>query len=510
MKVLDDISEKIKNNLADYITKWLIIRQKDNQKLTINSSLSEKDWIIKNKIWYRGQAKELEQMFRNLDFDDTSFWGASSRVDNIRKIHTGLPTLIVNTLSNITISDFMGIDLEDNEFQELWDNIEKDNQFYKQLYNIVCKVLALGDGAIKINYDYETSEYPILEFIEADRVDYIYKNKRLKEIIFKSYYKKNNSTYTLLEVYGYGYIKYKIFNESKVELNLEEIKQEIEELKNINDIYYNDKSFMFAIPIKIWESNLFEGRGKSVFDGKDGAFDGLDEVVSQWLDAIRKGRIKQYIPQELLPKTPNGELLNKSDFANTFIKLDSSQIMSEDYQPKVDLVEPQIQTEKYLQTYISFLDLCLQGVISPSTLGIDTKKLDNAEAQREKEKTTLYTIQSIKDSLSDCLKNIVIYSLKSYYLLINNKLLDNFYVGVEFAEYGNPSFEAIIETLSKAAPGKQILTFESIVDEIYGDTKTQEEKEEMIKELKELNNMGEMDINNLFTEDVEANNLEEV
>lgn len=508
MKFVDELSQKIKDNLAEYITKWLIIRQKDNQKITINSYLSEKDNIIKNKIWYRGQSKEIEQMFSNLEFDSTSFWSSSSSVENIRKIHTGLPSLIVNTLSNIVVSDFNGVDIEDKELKDLWDSIEEDNQLYKQLYNIVCKVLSLGDGVIKINYDSNISEYPVLEFVEADKVEYIYKNKRLKEIIFKSYYKKGNYTYTLLEIYGYGYIRYKIFNESKVELNFEEIKQEIEELKNINDIYYNDKSFMFAIPIRFWESNLFEGRGKSVFDGKDGAFDGLDEVVSQWIDAIRKGRIKTYIPTHLLPKTEQGTLLGRNDYINTFIKLDTSNIISEEYQPKIEVSDPTIQTEKYLQTYISFLDLCLQGLISPSTLGIDSKKIDNAEAQREKEKTTLYTRNAIIDSLTDCIKNIVIYTLKSYYLLINNKLLDNFNVDVSFGEYASPSFEAIVETLNKGAVGKQILSFEKIVDELYGDTLSDEEKAEEVKRLKELNNMGEVELNDLFSEDVEVEEVE--
>lgn len=509
MKFIDEISDKIKDNLAEYITKWLIIRQKDNQKLTINSYLSSKDNIIKNKIWYRGQAKEIEQMFSLMEFDETSFWSQSSSVEKIRKIHTGLPSLIVNTLSNIVISDFNGLEIEDKELQELWDSIEEDNQFYKQLYNIVCKVLALGDGVVKINYNSNISQYPILEFVDATNVEYIYKNKRLQEVVFKSYYKSHNRTYTLLEIYGYGYIRYKVYNDSKVELDLEEVKKEVKELETINDIYFLDNnsklnnSFMLCVPIKIWDSNLFDDRGKSVFDGKDGAFDMLDEVISQWTDAIRKGRIKTYIPTHLLPKDKNGNLLSRNDYVNTFIKLDTSQIMSEEYQPKIEVSDPTIQTEKYLQTYITALDLCLQGLISPSTLGIDTKKLDNAEAQREKEKTSLYSRQAIIDSLSDCLKTIVLYTLKSYYLIINNKLLDNFDVSAKFGEYASPSFEAVVETMNKAAVGKQLLSFEKIVDELYGDTLSEEEKAEEVKRLKELNNMGEIDVNNLFTEDVE-------
>jgi hypothetical protein len=261
---------------------------------------------------------------------------------------------------------------------------------------------------------------------------------------------------------------------------------------------------MLCIPIKFWESNLFEGRGRSLFDGKDGAFDGLDEVVSQWIDAVRKGRIKTYIPTHLLPKDRDGNIIGRDDYVNTFIKLDSSNVISEDYQPKIDVVDPTIQTEKYLQTYMTFLDLSLQGIISPSTLGIDTKKLDNAEAQREKEKTTLYTRQAIIDNLSDCIKNIVIYTLKSYYLIMENKIIPDFDVSVKFGEYNSPSFESIVETIQKVVPSKQFISFEFIVDELYGDTLTEEEKAEEVKRLKELNNMESIDVNTLFTHDVPA------
>ena len=54
--------------------------------------------------------------------------------------------------------------------------------------------------------------------------------------------------------------------------------------------------FMMAVPFKIYDSNKWEGRGKSVFDSKCDNFDALDEVWSQWLEALRRGRSKEYIP----------------------------------------------------------------------------------------------------------------------------------------------------------------------------------------------------------------------
>ena len=58
------------------------------------------------------------------------------------------------------------------------------------------------------------------------------------------------------------------------------------------------------------------------------------------------------------------------------------------------------------------LDLCLQGIISPSTLGIDVKKLDNAEAQREKEKATLYTRNAIVEALQEELPEVISFCIR--------------------------------------------------------------------------------------------------
>lgn len=74
-------------------------------------------------------------------------------------------------------------------------------------------------------------------------------------------------------------------------------------------------------------------------------------------------------------------------FDNQFIATSSD--LSENGKNQVSLQQAAFYAEQYNSTYITALDLALQGLISPSTLGIDTKKLDNAEAQREKEKTTL-------------------------------------------------------------------------------------------------------------------------
>ena len=49
----------------------------------------------------------------------------------------------------------------------------------------------------------------------------------------------------------------------------------------------------------------------------------------------------------------------------------------------------------------------------------------------------------------------------------------------------DPSFEATVETVSKARPGQNVMSIEKTVDTMYGDSLTKAEKEQEVKRLKE-------------------------
>ena len=137
-----------------------------------------------------------------------------------------------------------------------------------------------------------------------------------------------------------------------------------------------------------------------------------------------------------------------------------------------------------MSSYITALDLCLQGVISPSTLGIDTKKLDNAEAQREKEKTTLYTRQNLVEITENAMQCLVKAVLNADSELNGKGIVDGIEVSVNFGEYANPSFESQVETIGKARQSG-VMSIEAGIDELYGDSKGDDWKTEEVKRIKE-------------------------
>jgi hypothetical protein len=181
--------------------------------------------------------------------------------------------------------------------------------------------------------------------------------------------------------------------------------------------------------------------------------------------------------------------MKPSPFDNRFIAGDDN--MDENGKNMINTEQPDIPHESYLSSYVTALDLCLQGVISPSTLGIDVKKLDNAEAQREKEKTTLYTRNAIVEALQDTLPEVVAASINAYKIL-NKKPLEEIKVNIPFGEYANPSFESQVETVGKART-QGIMSIERCVEELYGDTLDQQCKDEEIARLKAEQGIADLD-----------------
>lgn len=494
-----------KSMLTKAAIKYLNVQPASQSSINIQEAYTYETNLIRNKLWYRGEAYELEQFFKNISSDPVNkarFWSAvPSENLSIRKIHSGLPSMIVDRLSDIIVADIDSIELEKEEDNNLWEEIRKDNKFDEMIGDVISKVLVSGDGAFKISIDNEVSKYPILEFFDGSMVEYETNRGRLKEIKFITYYNKSNyKRYKLVEIYGKGYVKYKLYDEKENEVPL----STIEETEDLVDVAFNG-DFIMALPLMFFKSVKFEGRGKSLLDNKSDSFDALDEVISQWIDAIRDGRVQKYIPEDLIPRNPNtGELLKPNSFDNKFIAVGTS--LAENANNQIDMKQADINYLAYVESYANTVDMCLQGIISPSTLGIDLKKTDNAEAQREKEKTTLYTRNKIVDTLTEVIPHLVEIILKTNDVL-NKKNPGEYEVSITFGEYASPSFDTVVEIVGKAK-SYGIMSIEKAIDELYGDTMTDEDKAIEIQRVKEQNGMVEIEEPKVI-DDEDYNNLDD-
>ena len=470
--------EKLNENIKKSLRSWLNIIPASPYNFQIDEMMDFEGHSIRNRIWYRGDSNELEQFYeQNCVYADRyKFWASKcSPGMEMRKLHTGIPGLTVRTLISVVLPDMNEFEFTSGAHENLWKEIDKENEIKDKLKTALEEGLYIGDGAFKVSIDTTISAYPILEWYPGDRVEFVRVRDRIREVVFKTPYKHKGKLYVLNERYGYGYI----INELYLDNNVVDLKT-LEATKSLENVEFDDGT-MLAIPLMIYKSAKYEGRGGSIFDGKLDNYDALDEVWSQWMDALRAGRAKSYIPECLVPHDPEtGELIKPNAFDTRYFAAEGD--MREGQKNQIYTDQPAIPHDSYLASYVTALDLCLQGIISPSTLGIDTKKLDNAEAQREKEKTTLYTRNAIVEALQKSLPKVVAACINADRIL-HNQAIEGVEVNIQFGEYANPSFESQVETVAKAKRGG-IMSIERCVEELYGDTLDEHCKQEEVTRLK--------------------------
>lgn len=481
------------NALQRFIVKLLKIRPAVDNKITITEPLTFQANVLKNQIWYRGDPVELEQFYKQIarsDVEKARFWAAVPSKP-IRKTHSGIVQIVIDRLADIVVADMDEIDfgepndrntdIKNSPIKDLWDEIANDNDFDNLVNEAITGALYSGDGAFKISID-KNMEYPIIEFFDAGHVDFVRNRGRITEILYYTDYKVGEKEYRLKETYGKGYIKYNLYSDDGKEVPL----NTVEEVKDLKDATYT-ADFIMGEPLIFFKSGKWKGRGKALFDSKTDNLDSLDEIISQWLDAIRDGRALKCIPEDLLPRDPEtGAVMPLNSFESKFTVLQSNMAENANNVPQV--IQPTINYESYVNSYSNFLDLCLQGIISPATLGIDLKKNDAADSQREKEKITIHTRNKITDTLSVVLPKLAV-KVMQVKDLMTSETYGDYEASIKFGEYGAPGFEQVCETVGNAK-AMGIMSTEQAIEEMYGDAWTEEEKALEVQRIKDESSVG--------------------
>lgn len=469
MRIMERVKSMIRN--------WLEIQPASAKGFTIREPISFETNVMRNRIWYRGDASELDQLFKALAEDavcNARFWAAAPQDETIRKAHSGLPGIMVDTFVALVTADLDDIDFEgDDRAKGEWKQIAKENKIPELISNAISETLVTGDGAFKLNIDTNISSSPILEYWGADSVEYVYSHGRVQEIHFLSAVGERGRI--LKEIYKPGSITYKLLqNDHELPLDAEESTADLQPVEFSGD-------FMLAVPMRFWPSSRWRGRGQSIYDRKNDAFDAHDEVISQWMDAVRSGRVQKYIPESLIPKDPKtGALQKPNSFGSHFVAIETSN--KENAQDEIKTIQPDIRYEAFLASYTATLNMCLQGIMSPATLGIDVGKMSSAEAQREKKDVTGITRNAITSALEEALPQVAQIALAAQDIL-SGGTPGTYNATVTFGEYGAPDFDSRVQTVGSAA-GSGVMSIEAQVDELWGSSKDDEWKKQEVARIR--------------------------
>ena len=155
------------------------------------------------------------------------------------------------------------------------------------------------------------------------------------------------------------------------------------------------------------------------------------------------------------------------------------------------VTQPNLNTDMYNSDIEEKQRLIINGFLSPSTLGLDVAKKDNADAQREKEKITVFTRKMLADEESYILTSLFNQLLTAKEFLATGKITTlDFGIEVAYDEFSDASFETKIDVLGRAMANDAISP-EMYVNKLYGNSLSDEAKEKEIAWLDEKHKQPE-------------------
>lgn len=478
----------------------------DNEKLG-RMKLKEYD------VWYDGDGDELLNFYTRENYigfnyepfymrnKKNYFWAISSTEAQIKRTHSGQPRNIVDTLVNIMPFPLISAGEDTKKLQAVvresgLEQVYKDEQ--------LPLTLVEGWGCWKINWDKDVSDYPSVEYVSAENVDFIYKSGKIIGIVFKNYYTSDKKRYLLLETRS---IEWKpnsaaaegsegervlvITNElyelpmnmaatdddtplKKVDLKTVPELESVEERIEIGPF---DK--LFAVPcVLLGNTSRQWGYGRSIFTGKIDLFDDLDQALSQSSNAVRLSTPIEYIDEEYLERDKNGLPKKPKAYDRKYVMMKGQKNGDglATGQP-VQITQPSIEFSRYSDHAVQILLQILNGILSPATLGIDIAKKDNAAAQREKEKVTIFTRNALINGEERILRSLMEQMLMAKEFMDTGAVSVHSYdISVKFNEFADDSFENKLEALGKAYDMEEIST-DMYLNKLYGDTLSAEERE---------------------------------
>lgn len=452
------------------------------------------------RIWYVGDSDELQNYYTNRDLSGNAkepvynrnkpnyFWGIAVTEQPIKKVHSGIPRAIVDTLSN-------AIGMPEIDEPQYHDNIVKiltANNFTNKLTQESRPLtLVEGWGGWKIVFDKTLCDQPILQYYEGKDVEYVIKNGIIIGMIFKDYYKYKGKDYILMETRridnGDSVIEFELYRLDKSNSVTRVPLDTIEELSVLPEEGYRIQGLkkVLGVPSRYFFDLFDKDHGRSIFAGKLDIFDDIDQCLSQASQTDRVSTPVEYYPIDVTERGKNGETNLPAVYNRQFIKKISAPDGDGHLTGEITTTQPDLHYDQYIERYHSLIDIAITGILSPASMGIDISKKDNADAQREKEKVTIFTRNNVIDSETKELKELFALALMMQEYMDTGLIsLQEYDISVKYCEFANPSFESLSSILLPMWSAGAIST-EMYVEKLYGDSLSEEEKAKEIAKLEE-------------------------
>ena len=494
-----NIIEKIRQRILRFLRIDEIPYDPESERLTFVSDYpAELAFRVKEaEVWLKGDSNELLNFYtesrvrgflRNPIYNRNRanyFWAISADEASIKRVHSGVPRAIAETLANVVgvpkVS--LGKDADPEALKGVdWARLVGQEQ--------LPYTLGVGYGAFKVDIDPELSpDAPIVRFVRAGNVEFVARKGKDVGIIFKSYYAANGKTYALLETRrvdeeGNSIIEYELFRQEGRDQAVPVPLSEVPGLEGLRNVSIPGYGKILAVPCRIFPDPDNPAYGRSVFAGKYDLFDDLDQSLSQRSQTCRVSTPVEYYPADLLRYDGNGNPMPPKAYNRQYVQGPGGLRDGDgNVNSAIVTTQPDLNFDQYTAEEAALVSQILVGILSPATLGIDVARKDNAAAQREKEKVTIMVRNMVIAAETGIVKALASLVADMHgYMRTGRVSLGEKDIGVKFPMFANPTFEEMSKVLYPMWEAGAIST-RLYVEKLYGDALSEREKAEEIAAL---------------------------
>lgn len=462
--------------------------------MAMNLALLSNDISVIRRFFQVGVAKYYKDTWLTQEVSNT-FMGHYE--PGQAYAYFGIIPMIVQGKVNLIASNGFECKSDDKDLERSLNKAKEICELEKRFVEGAYWESGIGDFGYRVSVDPEVSEYPILDLIEPQHLEVNYKHGKIKSFVVKEV-STIDPSYELCEIHhkdtnGYAVIEYRFRKDGKyVPLNdqalIDECRAQFPADLKLETVRLPIKGF--TIIYKQNESNNMLYKGERGVPDVQGLFpieDALTETASDLVDAIRKGGIKEWVSDQLLPQTEDGRQMQYDAFRKRIITTKGSSTPG-DSQNLITTTQANINWEAYTRTIQNLMSIGINKAgLSPTTLGITGLESINSsqESQDAREKPSLRKREICLNGWGKTLKDTFNLWLQIYDYMRGYEIVDyTDLINIQFNEYTNPSLESVTDVLVRQVAGG-IKSKETAISELndgWSDEQVQKELQKVMAE----------------------------
>lgn len=343
--------------------------------------------------WYSGSSERLLDYYLtdqqngrvfvnkyNLD-KKGMFWEKDIHNDRATMLHIPVASDIASTSADLLFSEMPEVkimaaheenaDSQATDAQERLDEIIDRSDMYSRLLEMAETSAALGGVFVKIDWDDDLRDFPVVIGVQPDNAVWEFKWGFLQRVKFYKIIDQpdTNLYYRLEEIREKGRIEHHLYKGTTMKLGSEIPLTSKEETADLPPEINHDIDSLLAWyipnkrPNRLWRGSPL---GESDLFGIIGIMDSIDETYTNLIRDIRLGRGKVLVPEYMLDKDDEGF---KYDMDKSVYTL--AGIANPEKEGKVDSIQFEIRTQAHIDAIQDLLQQAysLAGY-SPGTFGI--------------------------------------------------------------------------------------------------------------------------------------------